>query len=221
MMGKMHALMIVATAFCLLLGSSCAPEVKDHLTICCAGDSIMRPVPYHLRSLLSGSKHEVEIKEWAQGGLTSESYKSFFARRFPNWKKTRSDFILLQLGTNDVFPLLERRYTLLQFKENMSSIIKEFKKFKGIKNKHPRILIASVPLFCFQIASPARNSLVENEINPAIQEIAQREKAIFVDNYSVLHNRCDLYDPDGVHPNREGERALARNWLFSIRRELR
>jgi len=217
----MRALKIALIAFCLLLGSDCGQKEKVYLTICCAGDSLMRPVPHHLRSLLNASKDKVEIRNWAQGGLTSESYRSFFVRHYPDWKKIRSDFILLQLGTNDVFPLLEGRYTLAQFKENMSSIIEELRKFKGSKNRHPRILIASVPLFCYEIASPEKNSCVEDRINPAIQEIAEKEEVIFVDNYSVLRNRCDLYDPDGVHPNRDGERALARNWLSSIRKELR
>jgi lysophospholipase L1-like esterase len=171
--------------------------------------------------MLGLSKNEVEIKDWCQGGLSSQTYQSFLAKHYKNWVKTRCDFILLQLGTNDVFPLLEQRYTLMDFKENMSSIIKNFKRFKGRRNKHSKILVASIPLFCDEDEILEKNRLIQEKINPAIREIAKREKAIFVENSSVLENRYDLYDPDGVHPNTEGERALARNWLSWIRRELR
>ena len=51
-------------------------------------------------------------------------------------------------------------------------------------------------------------------------EIAAAEGAILVDQYSILKNRPDYYDPDCVHPNTAGEIALAGNWLRALRASL-
>jgi len=87
--------------------------------------------------------------------------------------------------------------------------------------KRPRIFLASVPLFYGESSSKEKNRLVQKEINPAIKEIAIKEKLFYVDNFSILVNETHLYSPDGVHLNSSGEKALAKNWLFWIRSELR
>jgi len=181
----------------------------------------MRQIPYHLKEMLKFSKSKVVINDLSQGGLSSQSYQWFFTRHYENWIKTRPDFILIQLGTNDVIPLLEHKYELANFEENLKTIIGNFKSFRGNDNKCPEILIASVPLFYGEAYSQEKNRLVKEKINPTIKEIAKKEEIIFVDNFFVLKDKINLYDPDGVHPNSKGEKALAKNWLSWIRSERR
>jgi len=201
--------------------NGCVQNDKSELTICCAGDSLMRPIPYHLKEMLKVPKTKIDIRDWSQGGLSSVTYRIFFTRHYLRWRKTRPDFILIQLGTNDVIPLLKDRYQMADFKKNLNTIIKNFKGFKGNGYKRPRIFLASVPLFYGESSSKEKNRLVQKEINPAIKEIAIKEKLFYVDNFSILVNETHLYSPDGVHPNSSGEKALAKNWLFWIRSELR
>jgi len=205
----------------LVIMAGCLQNGQSELTICCAGDSLMRPIPRRLGEMLKISKRKIKIRDWSRGGLSSQSYQAFFKRHYQSWRNTRPDFILIQLGTNDVRSLLQKEYGIDDFKANLKTIIKNFRRFRGSKYKRPKIFMASIPLF-YVVSSPKeRNRLIEERINPTIEETAREENVIFVDNYSVLYNRTHLYFPDGVHPNSRGVKALAKNWLFRMRSELR
>ncbi len=188
------------------------------LVVCCAGDSLMRPIPVHLRALAPASGLLLEIREWAQGGLNTETYPSFYHRLLPEWEGKACDAILLQLGTNDAVPLLEKSWGPADFRDRMTGILAEFKKYPGQKRRRPVLFLATVPLFCDRPESAARNRIVETVINPLIRDIARTEGAVLVDNGAVLNHRPALYDPDCVHPGPEGEKALALNWLAALRR---
>ncbi len=188
------------------------------LVVCCAGDSLMRPIPAHLRDLAPASGLSLEIREWAQGGLNTETYPSFYRRLLPEWEGKACDAILLQLGTNDAIPLLEERWGPAEFRDRLTGILAEFKKYPGRLRPRPVLFLATVPLFCDRPESAARNRIVETVINPLIREIARAEGAVLVDSGAVLDHRFALYDPDCVHPGPEGERALALSWLAALRR---
>ncbi len=184
------------------------------LTIVCAGDSLMRPMPVHLRRLWPSSRFR--LRDWAQGGLSSATYLSFFLQH-PDWRRERVDFILLQLGTNDVSLIMKQEEDASSFYHNLRAIVRHYQKLKSNFFRRPQILIATVPLFSGLEVEAARNEIVEKIVNPNIRILAQKEGLILVDQYAVLMNRPELYDPDGVHPNPEGERALARNWRRAVR----
>ena len=190
------------------------------LVVVCAGDSIMRPVPAHFRTLAPGEGLDLDIREWAQGGLDSKTYLDFFRRNLEGWAGTKADAILLQLGTNDALPLAEGKRTPEEFRAGMIAILAEFQKFREPGARRPVLLLATVPYFCDRPESAAKNKMVDVVINPALKEIAAAEGAILVDQYSILKNRPDYYDPDCVHPNAAGEIALARNWLRALRASL-
>jgi lysophospholipase L1-like esterase len=190
------------------------------LIVACAGDSIMRPVPAHFRELAAGEGFDLEIHEWAQGGLNSETYQSFFSRNLPDWGKTRCDAILLQLGTNDAVPILDGGRTLEQFRNNMMKIIRQCRSFLTPAGKRCPIFLASVPLFCDRPEEAGKNRIVDTVINPVLMDLAKSEGVILVDQHLVLRNHPELYDPDCVHPNTDGEIALARNWLRALRAAL-
>ncbi len=206
-------------AFCAALPA--LPAVSrppGPLVVCCAGDSLMRPIPAHLRALAPASGLPLEIREWAQGGLNTETYPSFYRRLLPEWEGRACDAILLQLGTNDAVPLLEKRWDAAEFRDRMTRILAEFKKYPGRLRPRPMLFLATVPLFCDRPESAAKNRIVETVINPLIRDIALAEGAVLVDNAAVLNHRPALYDPDCVHPAPEGEKALARNWLAALGR---
>lgn len=210
----------LSTLLCCPLCAAFSVAPKKRLTVCCAGDSIIRPIPYHLRRSLNLLAKRVDIRSWARGGLSSETYRSYLEKHKREWKKIRCDFLLLQLGTNDVEPLLENRQTLERFRENMVSLIHEFKGWNGGKSS-PVILLGTVLPFCAEEKREARNRLAEEKINPILREIALREGIFVVDNFSIFNGHCDLYEEDRVHPNSQGERLMAKNWLYWIKNELR
>jgi lysophospholipase L1-like esterase len=202
----------------LILALPAVSNPAGALVVCCAGDSLMRPIPAHFRALAPASGLLLEIREWAQGGLNTETYPSFYRRLLPDWEGKACDAILLQLGTNDAIPLLEKRWGAAEFRDRMTGILAEFKKYPGQKRPRPVLFLATVPLFCDRPESEARNRIVETVINPLIRDIARAEGAVLVDNAAVINHRPALYDQDCVHPAPEGEKALALNWLAALGR---
>lgn len=184
------------------------------IIIACAGDSLMRPVPLYLRRLLPLT--HIAIKEWAQGGLSSATYFSFF-QAHPHWRREKVDIILFQLGTNDVSLLLRNEEEESQFINNFKKIIKEFKKIKSHYFRRPRIIIATAPPFAEKKDEAERNRLLEEVVNPAIKKLAREERLILLDQWSRFKDRPDWYHPDGVHPNSEGEKFIARSWSRTIK----
>ncbi len=187
------------------------------LVLCCAGDSIMRPMPAYLRQSLPALRPDFVLHEWARGGLSTATYQGFYREQAEEWRRVRPDLILLQIGTDDVVPVLEGRSTLEDFKANLSRILMEFKSYRTAAGEPPCLLVATIPFFSDIPSNQDKNHLVKADINPAIRSVAGLAGAVIVDNFAVLEGKEDLYDPDGVPPNPRGEAAVAENWVRAIR----
>lgn len=204
----------------LLVLVSCGERGRDELVICCVGDSLMRPMPTHLKKLMKKTENRVVVLDWAQGGLSSETYLGFYQRHFRHRKAIRPDFILIQLGTNDIWRVISREYEISHFIENMKTIVEELKVFSNGKGQPSQILMANVPLLCGPDYGQTIRTILD-ALNPALETIAKEESIHLVDNFRIFKDRPHLYSPDGVHPNVSGEKALAQNWLIGMRRSMR
>jgi len=194
-----------------------ADKAPNELVIACVGDSIMRPIPSHLEELMSGIKREVVFIDWSRGGKTVRKYLNFYKRRFRNKSTVRPDFIIIQLGTNDIQSLTSGEYSLDKFVIDMTKIINEFKTYSNADENPSHVLIADVPFF-YNEEFEQLNSYIKEMLNPTIETLAKEEEVYLVDNNRILSNKPHLYHPDGVHPNPTGENVLAQNWLIAIRR---
>jgi len=188
---------------------------RPKIVIVCAGDSLMRPMPLYLRRWLPG--RYIAIKEWAQGGLSVATYFSFFSSH-PAWSREKVDIILLQLGTNDVSLFLRNEEKEELFISHLRKIIKKLRKLKSNYFHQPRIIVATAPPFSGGKEEAQRNEILEARINPIIRQLAKKEKLFLLDHWPKFKDRPDLYDPDGVHLNGEGERVMARQWRRIVRK---
>jgi lysophospholipase L1-like esterase len=153
-----------------------------------------------------------KILNYGRSGYTSGEYLNFLKKNKETLKTECPDFVLLQLGTNDV--RLDADSTpSATFKANMKKIVEIFRTFKNRQGKETIILLATIPPipegspFPFSSDSAKR---VRDEINPVIRNTCEEERILMVDNYSLfLHS---LFLLPEVHPNQEGYRALAQNW---------
>jgi len=201
----------------LLIIAGCAEKSPPEMTICCAGDSLMRPLPPHIRRMTRTVSRDVLIKNWSQGGLSTRTYMSFFKKRVKSRRQLEADFILLQLGTNDVKPLYSGKYALDAFQKNMKTIIWEFKSYFNGEKEPSVVIVATVPPI-YLAGNEKLNAFIRDRLNPSIKRLAEEEKVFLADHWGILRGKRRLYGSDGVHLNRRGENVLAQNWMAAMRR---
>jgi lysophospholipase L1-like esterase len=206
------ALIFIFALSVLFLTTACSTP-RHGLIILCAGDSLTdSEYPGDLARLLRGDGIPARVLNFGRKGNTSGEYLRFLEGRRSALAKERPDFILLELGTNDV-RLDGDRTSSPDFARNMRAIIAIFRGFSTRSGGRPVILLASIPPVPETAAfplGPASAERVSREINPLIRDIAREERLVFVDNYAVFAGSPELLP--GVHPSREGYRRLARNW---------
>ena len=186
--------------------------------ILCAGDSITAGgYPHYLQRLLAADGIRARVLNRGRSGHRSGEYLSYLGRAREELLGLKPDFILLQLGTNDVRTDLDRT-TTERFAANMREILAILGTFRNRAGTPSRILLGAIPPIPEGTTYPFdRESLrrVTEEINPAIRDLAREARVPFVDNHTFFLGRPDLLP--GVHPSREGYKELARNWYRTLK----
>jgi len=186
--------------------------------ILCAGDSITEAeYPRHLRRLLSQDGCRVQVHNYGRKGNNSREYLRFLEEKQKDLARLQPEFVLLELGTNDVRG--DSDFTpAAEFDRTMRKIITVFEGFRNRKGMKPQILLATIPPLPESLPppfAPGSAERVVEEINPILKKIAADYNLILVDNYALFLENPGLL-PD-VHPTSEGYRLLARNWRDHLR----
>jgi len=200
-----------------VLGLAACSSPPRSVIIFCAGDSLTEQgYPRHLARLLSQSGIRARVRNYGRSGYTSGEYLKFLEASRAHLETERPDFILLQLGTNDV-RLDGDRTSTEDFEGQLRRIIGIFFEFKTRWNGTPRILLASIPPvpedtgFPFSAESAVR---VRKEINPVIKRLSLELRLPLVDNFTAFRDRPLLLKD--VHPTEEGYRQMAVNWQAGL-----
>jgi len=201
----------------LLCVFSICTSKPQNLILLCAGDSITESsYPRHLQRLFEAEGIRAKVYNFGRSGNTTGEYLEFLKQNEADLKELQPDFILLQLGTNDV-RMDHDRTTGDAFYINMKSILSLFRPFTNREGKKSRILLALIPPVPHDLPYPFSSescTRVYEEINPIITKIAVEEKMTLVDNYSLFIRSPRLLA--GIHPTEEGYKKLARNWYDSL-----
>lgn len=186
--------------------------------VLCAGDSLTAEAyPHFLQQLLNKAGFRAKVLNYGRSGNTSGEYLSFLEKNKERLGAERPDFILLQLGTNDVRTDVDHTPTDV-FKSNMKRIVAIFRGFSDRTGTPSHILLATilpVPETTPRPFTPESSKRVESEINPAVRALAEEERLPLVDNHGLFLDRPDLLP--GVHPVRDGYRLMAENWSAALR----
>ena len=203
----------IGVIFCFLFLFSCHLPPQGRV-ILCAGDSITeRGYARYLQEIFDEKGVEGRVINMGIRGHTSGEYLSFLRSKASESLGLSPDFILLQLGTNDV--RVDGDHTPAdKFYGNMKEIIGIFKTFKNRQGRPSVIFLATIPPIPegdfrnFSSDSPRR---VVEEINPLIVRLAREEGLELVDIYSVFSEEPTLL-PE-IHPTQDGYMAMARRWF--------
>lgn len=188
------------------------------VVIFCAGDSLTDSAyPQDLHRLLARDGYRAQVLNFGRKGHTSGEYLRFLERQKGALGREMPDFILLQLGTNDI--RLDGDMTdTPAFGRNMRAIIAIFRGFTNREGGQPRILVATIPPVPETVGDPfgpRSRERITREINPLIETLVREERLVLVDNYSLFLQAPGLL-PD-AHPSREGYRRLAENWYRALK----
>lgn len=184
----------------------------------CVGDSLTAGgYPHYLQKLLAADGIRARVLNRGRNGNRSGEYLSYLGHNREELLKLKPDFVLLQLGTNDVRTDLDHTSTE-RFTANMGEILAILGTFRNRDGNPSRILLAAIPPIPEGTAYPFnRDSLrrVTEEINPAVRAMALEARIPFVDNHALFLGRPDLLP--GIHPSREGYKELAANWYRALK----
>lgn len=210
--------LIFLSVLSVLSVSSVCSTPRQGVVIICAGDSITdSEYPRDLERLLGRDGVRAKVLNYGRKGNTSGEYLRFLEEQKSSLAGERPDFILVELGTNDVRLDGDKTETPV-FARNMRAIIGIFQGFSNRTGRNSVILLASIPPVPETVGfpfGPASRDRITREINPLIRDLAREERLVFVDNYALFFGAPELL-PE-VHPSRDGYRRLARNWYDALK----
>ena len=213
---KAHTKRVIPLIGALILLMTCSTSQRG-IIILCLGDSLTdSSYPRHLFKIFQSEGIRARVLNRGQKGNTSGEYLDYLKNEMDVLYEEHPDFILIQLGTNDV-RFDHDQTSKEQFFANLKGILDILKPFQNPDGKKSRAILATIPPipqgmpFPFTPQSQIR---VVTEINPLILKLADEEDIPVVDNFSLFVQNPHLL-PE-VHPNEEGYRRLARNWFETI-----
>lgn len=198
----------VITLFISLL---CAGAVwGQQVRIACIGDSITwgagledrfsQSYPVVLGNLMGQG---VVTRNFGFNGRIASSegdYPYMLENKYDTVKMWLPDVVTIMLGTNDSKP---HNWNPEKFEEGYLAMIDDL---RGIES-HPKIVLIT-PAPAGDNRHAIRDSVIRDEVIPAIHAIARKRHLPVIDMYTPFEDARDLF-PDNVHPGVEGSRRIA------------
>lgn len=204
-------LLILAALIILLSVRGITFRVKK---VACVGDSITKNGYWedNLQKSLSAERYEVAgfgvngATALAAGIDNDTSEKGYTLQpEYDDSLAYQPDIVVIMLGTNDSKPFnweMPDNANAAQFRADLTALVESY---KALKSK-PRIYLA-LPPTAFSDFAQIQNETIENDIIPAIREVAAATGAAVIDTHSVNKNAQDDFI-DGVHPSSDAGREL-------------
>lgn len=196
----------------LLIFLQCSPAKKETILLC-LGDSITESrfgnYPAHLDKMFKKNKARIMAISLGRPGNTSGEYLKYFTDSGV-LEKYSPGIVVLMLGTNDVRVDYDNTPTP-EYKKNMLEIIDIIRGYEKKEGKRVKIFIATIPpIFTPDLETFTEKSAlrIEEEILPAIKEIASERKLKIIDIHSMFLENRDLLP--GIHPTPGGYYKIAR-----------
>jgi lysophospholipase L1-like esterase len=221
-----HRLVFCAAIFFLLfalMGLTNGKKIK----VACVGDSITygarlddpgkHSYPAQLQELL-GEKYAVENFGVSSLTLLRKGIPSVW-NELPKIKQSNPDIVIISLGTNDTcgFGSCGDRKCWEYKDEFVSDYIDLIDELSALPS-NPQIFIAAPTPMVLETPGLESERIAGMEVRkPRLQElivmikkVAAEKKVHFIDLNKPLDHRPELFTAsDGVHPNKEGYRAIA------------
>lgn len=196
--------------------TSCRHRLPSYILLA-AGDSLTAEgYPGYLRRILQEQGFRVKIYNFGRSGHNTSEYLAYLRAEGDKLRALHPDFILLELGTNDVRVDGDHN-SIATYEANMREILRLLANFKNRWGENSKILLALIPpvpqgvSYPFSLESGIR---VEREINPTLKRLASELGLDLVNHWQLFIQKPELLP--GVHPTPEGYREMARVWAEAL-----
>jgi len=190
------------------IASDASSRSAEKIRVACVGDSITfgegikdrqkDSYPAQLGALLGEGW---DVRNFGVNSVTvvKSDYPYYKTQAYVDTLAFLPQVVLIHLGTNDALPYNWRKKD--DFIKDYRSLIKSFRKLAS----KPRIVLC-MPVPAYRGGGDA-DPMIQNEIIPCIQAIAQKMGLAVVDLNSVFLGKTDLFNE--VHPNERGAKLMA------------
>lgn len=194
--------------------------------ILCIGDSITYGAgvlysrwkdayPAILENMLG---EEFQVLNYGISGATlldegDSPYRKSFLRAARN---TDPEVCILMLGTNDSKP---RNWNAERYEKTLGKWIEDLRSFPS----NPTVYMMTPPAAFRVDGKPVvyqiRDDVIRDEIYPIVKRQTERCRTGLVDLYTATETHPELFG-DGVHPNKQGNRMIAQQIYYVLKRDL-
>lgn len=209
---------IVIKALISLFAKPAKPNMSKR-RIACVGDSITFGLGVlSSRNRLNWTKllekklgKQWQVINYGISGATLQNegdspYKLNKSRYYQKARDSRSEIVILMLGTNDSKP---QNWNEARYSQQLDEWICDIKRWQGIKQ-----LVLMIPPFDCPlkgkdtIAFDINDDIIREQIKPIMLAAAKKHELPIIDLYSITQGHPE-YHIDGVHPNKLGNAVIA------------
>ncbi len=194
--------------------------------IACVGDSITygagvladRDVStweYFLEKMLGT---DFQVLNYGISGRTLQQEGDLPYQKEKFWKIThevRAEVYLLMLGTNDSKPY---NWDAERFEQQYRKFVQSYQTLSW----NPRVILMAPPC-CFEdpqtgvVGYDINGAIIKDIVRETVKKCAEEQNLEWIDLYTFTETHPEWFD-DGVHPNKEGNQAIAEEIYRKIAR---
>ena len=208
---------IISYTLVLTLTVSFAVGSAQAKLVACVGDSITfgsgryDSYPAQLGRMLKDFDDQWETRNFGVSGATllrNGDRPYVQQNEYTQALTSNPDVVIIMLGTNDSKP------QNWEYKDDfISDYLFLIDSFAQLSSNLEIWICKPVPVF--SELGGITDTIVQNEIVPLIDEIAQQRDVQVIDLFTALSGASDLF-PDGVHPNAQGAELIAKAIVHAI-----
>lgn len=188
------------------------PVEGKALKVACIGDSITvgggvtdrenDSYPGVLRQLLNGKATVNNYGMNSRTVLKKGDYPYMESSVYTNSIAWEPDIVIIMLGTND-----SKAANWVYKDEFVSDYTELIQSYKSLSSE-PMVFINTPPTAYMDHETSVNNTVLTNEVVPAVKQAAEENGCEIIDVNSATKNMAQLF-PDKVHPNEEGAKIIA------------
>ena len=204
----------------IILGLLAGQFINAQVKVACVGNSITygyglsspstQSYPSKLQEML-GTGYEVSNFGISARTLLKKGNLPYWNEpQYTQALSLKPDIVIIMLGTNDAKLNTNWIPHRAEFKSDYRAMIKAFSNLSS----NPKIWVCEI-VPAYQTIWEITDSIIANEVNPRIKEVAVEGGLSLVDMYTAMENKGSMFQSDGIHPTATGAEEMA-TYIYSV-----